>query len=83
MNGGNKPLPSYLFSAVNGLLEPDQLHGEGVSMETEALWGARHLLSQAQQPGSWRKDGNLKMSDKTSALPEMNLFCNDTSIPCV
>lgn len=37
----------YLFPAVNCLLKPEQLHGQGASMETQGLWGMGHLLSQA------------------------------------
>lgn len=40
------PLRSlYLLPAVDGLLQPEQLHGQSVSVETQGLGGTGHRLS--------------------------------------
>lgn len=35
----------YLLPAVDGLLQPEQLHSQSVSVETQGLAGTGHLLS--------------------------------------
>lgn len=40
----------YLLPAVNGLLEPQQLHDQGVSVQTQGLWVAGDVLRRAILP---------------------------------
>lgn len=54
----------YLLPAVDGLLQPDQLHGQSVSVETQCLGGTRHLLNWAELPAAWKVD----KSESESAL---------------
>lgn len=44
--------PLYLLPAVDGLLQPDQLHGQSVSVDTQCLGGTRHLLNRTELPAA-------------------------------
>lgn len=58
---------AYLFLAVNGLLEPDELHHQAVSMETQALWCTRHILSQTGLWGTWEEMETQNLADAASS----------------
>ena len=43
-----------LFPAGDCLLEPQQLHRQGVSMETQGFLCERNTLGQVVLPGTWK-----------------------------